>query len=97
MTSLNNTRETMLEVCEDLLFLEPAERFDPCIVGLVERFNASFVTYDRAKVIQVYMDDGMNEEEAEEFFSFNTLGAWAGECTPGFIVSVKELVNAPED
>lgn len=85
MENQNNTREAMLETCEDLLFLEPAEQFDGCIVGVVERFNECFVAYDRAKVIQAYMSDGMSEEDAEEFFSFNVLGAWVGECTPCFI------------
>jgi hypothetical protein len=27
----------------------------------------------------------MTEEEAEEYFSFNTLGAWVGEHTPLFL------------
>ena len=94
MTQPNNTRETMLEVCEDLIFLEPAEQFDHCIVGMVERLNDCFVTYDRVKVIQAYMADGMSEEDAEDFFGFNTLGAWVGECTPSFIVNHKELVNS---
>jgi hypothetical protein len=31
------------------------------------------------------MKQGMDEEEAEEFFSFNTLGAWVGENTPLFL------------
>jgi hypothetical protein len=29
-------------------------------------------------------DDGMSQEEAEEYFSFNVEGAWVGENTPLF-------------
>lgn len=59
--------------------------FDDCIVGVCHRFNDSFVVYDRKKVIAKLMADGMSEEEAEEFHSYNQLGGWNGEHTPGFI------------
>jgi hypothetical protein len=29
--------------------------------------------------------DGMDAEEAQEFFVFNTLGAWVGDETPMFL------------
>jgi hypothetical protein len=28
---------------------------------------------------------GMSEEEAEEFYEFNTIGAWMGDGTPIFV------------
>lgn len=61
--------------------------YDDCIVGVCTRFGQPpIVAYDRGKVIQkLMMDDGMEYEEAEEFFAFNQLGAWAGEQTPCFI------------
>jgi hypothetical protein len=31
------------------------------------------------------MADGMDDEEAEEFFAFNIIGAFVGEKTPLFI------------
>jgi hypothetical protein len=31
------------------------------------------------------VNDGMTEEEAEEYFNFNQLGAWIGENTPCFL------------
>ena len=29
--------------------------------------------------------DGMTRDEAEEYFDFNTQGAWVGEQTPGYL------------
>jgi hypothetical protein len=64
--------------------------FDDCIVGIVERFNDTFVLYDRRKVVAKLMADGMDHEEAEEWYSFNQLGAWVGEHTPGFLLETEE-------
>ena len=31
------------------------------------------------------MAGGMEEDEAEEYYSFNIVGAWVGDATPGFV------------
>lgn len=60
--------------------------FNHCIVGVVERFGQPpLVCYNRDKVIESHMADGMTFEEAEEYFEFNQIGAWLGESTPCFI------------
>ncbi len=60
--------------------------YDDCIVGVVERFGQSpIVCYDREKVIAANMKDGMDYEEAVEFFEFNQIGAWLGDSTPCFL------------
>ena len=41
--------------------------------------------YDRAKCIEILMR-GMSEDEAEEYFEFNTAGAYMGKYTPLFLV-----------
>lgn len=33
----------------------------------------------------------MSEEEAEEFFEFNTQGAWVGKRTPVFLTLLEDL------
>ncbi len=43
------------------------------------------ICYDRSRIIQRHVDDGMTEEEANEFFEFNQIGAWVGDTTPCFI------------
>lgn len=67
----------------DLLIMDD---FDDCIAGVVERFGQPpIVCYDREAVIEKLMTHGMGEEEAEEYFQFNQIGAWHGEATPCFI------------
>jgi len=64
-----------------------ADGLEQAFVGLVMRFNVLYpiACYDYDKVIASYIEDGMTEEEAIEFFEFNVIGAWAGERTPCFI------------
>ena len=64
-----------------------ADGFDDAIIGVSERFGWSpIVAYDKDKCIQVLMDrDGMDYEDAIEFFNFNVIGAWVGKGTPEFI------------
>ena len=78
------TRNRLAEMYEDLIFLDPAV-FDEAILGVAERFGMDpVVAYDRSRVIDIYARD-MTREEAEEFFEFNTIGAWLGDATPVFI------------
>lgn len=69
-----------------------ADGFDDAIIGIGELCgHPSLVAYDRDKCIQVLMDrDGMDYEEAVEFFDFNVAGAWMGENTPIFITRWEE-------
>ena len=70
---------------EEALLLEP-EIFDEAIIGIAERCGQPpLVAYDRARCIEILMREGMDHEEAEEFYEFNTAGAWMGEGTPIFI------------
>ncbi len=80
-------RETLAELYgDDLLFLDPAEDFDRCILGVVHRCGFEpVVCYDQEAVIDALMLGGMDREEAEEWFSFNTVGAYVGPKTPMFL------------
>lgn len=63
-----------------------ADGFDDCIVGIASRYGMTPVlAYSRAACIKKLMADGMPEEEADEFFEFNVLGAWVGDGTPIFV------------
>lgn len=78
------TREHIIDMLEEAIFLEPAD-FDEAIVGIAERFGMNpVVCYDRSRCIDILARD-MPREEAEEFFEFNTIGAWMGDCTPVFV------------
>lgn len=80
--------EWMSEVNENALY--PTDLKD-AVIGMVERFGMRpLILLDRDKCISIFMErDGMSHEEAEEFFDFNTIGAWVGEGTPCFATLLK--------
>jgi hypothetical protein len=64
--------------------------YDDCIVGIVERCKQSpIICYDKQKILEKHMEDGMNIDEAEEFFEYNKAGAWVGDKTPCFITKIQ--------
>lgn len=69
----------------ELLFLEG---FDAAIIGVGQRCGQpDIVAYDADKIIAILMKDhGMSEEDANEFYEFNVVGALVGDETPVFIV-----------
>jgi len=75
----------------DLLLLEPRSSYDQCIVGVVRRFNDRFVLYDQKCILSNMEADFAsqpNEDaagDAIKWFEYNTIGAWVGEHTPGFL------------
>lgn len=71
----------------ELIFFDPPETFDHAIVGLVYGAGQeTAVLYDEGKIIAAMMAGGMSEEDAREYFEFNTLGAYLGDATPRFLL-----------
>lgn len=80
-------RERIAEANEAAMLLD--EGFDDAIVGVAERCGQpALVVYDALKVIDALVRDGMNEDEAAEWFSHNISGAWVGPHTPLFLWSL---------
>lgn len=70
---------------EDLLFMDP-ERFDAAIIGVTERMGQlPTICYNKTKVLEILMEDGMDYDEAIEYYEYNIVGAWMGEQTPTFL------------
>mgnify|MGYP001009893774 FL=1 len=65
-----------------------ADGFDDAAIGVVERCGQPpIVVYDYEKCADILVDrDGMLLEEAEEYLDFNSVCAWAGEGTPGWLM-----------
>jgi hypothetical protein len=62
---------------------------EKAMVGIVSRFGQEdIVCYDLDKCIEIFMQDGMTEGEARDYFYFNTIAQWVGEKTPCFIERV---------
>lgn len=59
-----------------------ADGFDEAIIG--EELLTGRLVYSKSKCIEILMRD-MSEEDAEDYFGFNILGAYVGEGTPLFI------------
>ena len=85
------TREEIAEQYgEELLFLDPPDDFDRCILGVAFRCGMEpVVLYDKQEVVNSLMLGGMDREEAEERFEFNTAGAYVGPRTPMFLVRME--------
>jgi len=78
-----------------------ADGLEDAFVGVCERFGfpEPVAAYDRDKCIEILMRDGGTREDAEEYFYFNTIGAWVGEQTPVFVrmVTLKEAIEEAND
>ena len=60
--------------------------FEEALIGYGNQFNKHVAIYDRDKCIDILMErDGMDIEEAEEYFEYNVQGAYVGEETPVFL------------
>ncbi len=88
-----NIREYLEPMFEGLLYLSEPE-FDSAIVGVADRIGMeTVVVYDTSRVIDILCErDGMDREQATEFYEFNIIGAYVGERTPMFITLIDDLM-----
>jgi hypothetical protein len=75
----------MDRLAEDYPDLMRMDGFDDAILGVVERIVLQTVCYYLNKVIEILMKQGMDEQDAWDWYQFNMLGAWVGEATPVFL------------
>lgn len=57
---------------DEAIVLEPRSQFNDCIVGVT---TDGVLAYSVQKCIDSFMKQGMDEDEAAEFFHYNTLRA----------------------
>mgnify|MGYP003152277520 FL=1 len=90
MDTGTSIRECIWDANEDALV---ADGFDSALIGFVEGCGRTTVAlYDRNKCIDILINrDGMDYEEAVEFFDFNVVGAYVGDNTPLFATILKDL------
>ena len=76
-------RETLAAQSPESMVLDG---LDEALVGVVYRFGQiPLAAYDRSKILEILMRDGIGRQEAIEYFEYNIIGAWVGEGTPVFI------------
>jgi len=62
---------------------------EDAFIGVSVRFGQEPIAcYDYESAIAIFMEDGMDYDEAVEYFDYNVLGSWVGEQTPCFLNSI---------
>jgi hypothetical protein len=62
---------------------------DDAFIGVGYQFNKALACYDREKIIDMLIKEGMTVGEAIEYHDFNIVGSYLGEGTPIIIDSTK--------
>jgi hypothetical protein len=70
--------ESIIEQYEEETFLK-ADGFDQAVIGVEE--STMRLIYSVKKCIEILTED-MSEEDALEYFNYNTLRSYVGEKTP---------------
>jgi len=80
--------ELLIERDENVLLMDG---FDEALIGFSQRINEPVLAvYSWESMMKVCMDrDGMTDEEAEEYISYNCIGAWVGEQTPIIVMPLE--------
>lgn len=59
---------------------------DEAIIGITEEFgNGPRILYSKPKIIEILMSQGMENDEAYEYYDYNILGLYAGEQNAIFL------------
>lgn len=81
-TRIQETIEQCLADDENIIL---ADGFESSFMGVARQFGRPFAVYDRESCIRSLMEQEMSYEEAVEYMSFNTEGAYVGDHTPAFL------------
>lgn len=74
------------------------EGADSAIIGYAQRCGEPVVVvYDRKLLVKLFMQGGMEEDEAEEYVDFNIVGAWVGNGTPIVMVNLNDWPEIDEE
>ena len=62
-----------------------ADGLEEAFIGIGYQFHTPIALYSKNKAIQCLIDQGMDEEQAYEYFDYNIAGAYVGDNTPIFL------------
>ena len=77
-----NKLEQIIENDPETKFLK-ADGFDDAVIGRC--FQSNRLIYSTDKIIEQLVSNGMSTDDAEEYFTYNILGAYVGEKTPIYL------------
>ena len=90
---MSDRAHILARIDPDALLLEPREFFDEALVDATDKPKDRWprqglmvvAVYDRDKCIEAIQKWlGCDEDAAQDYFGYNTEGAWIGEGTPTF-------------
>lgn len=80
MTGDHPIREILEELNPDAILFDDC---DAALVGIAgQQYKPPLAVYEYELLVQVFVDQGMDLEDAMEWVSFNVQGVWAGDHTP---------------
>lgn len=84
-------RDEIADFNEEALLLAE-DIFDEAIIGVLQRIGMSpIAVYDEEKLLTILMKEyEMSYEDAYEHYSYNIMGSYVGEGTPGFIIRLRD-------
>lgn len=81
-------REELANLNPEMILYDDLEE---AFIGVCRRFGQEPIAmYDYNKCIEIRMRNGVSYEEAIEFHEYNTMGLWAGQHTPAFLIRIKD-------
>lgn len=81
--NIEQKKSLLFEVNENILLPDGLEN---AVIGWVEIAGLNIkAAISYAKAIQILMEQGMDNQEAAEFFEFNIVSAYVGENTPAYV------------
>lgn len=86
------------EINPNLVYIgDTPECYRSAIIGISD--DSNHVVYSYSKLIEAFIDGGMTEEEAAEWFDFNTARSlpYAGEYRPIVVMDDDEIEIGSED
>lgn len=93
--TFDEKRDELSEINEQCILFDG---YEGALVGYSIRYGREPIAiYDYERCLEILMtkgeggfDEALSYEEALEWFEFNTLGCWAGDCTPSFLIRFGE-------
>jgi hypothetical protein len=82
-------QESVLEILNEDQSVMLADGFENAFMGIsFQMGKPPHAVYDTNKCLDILMEEGMEREEAEEYFSYNVSQAYVGESTPAFLTTL---------
>jgi len=77
---------------EDKVLFMDGDGFDEAIIGIGKQYGSELsVVYDEAKLVEALMEQGMDSEEAWDYYYVNIKHCYVGEHTPIILETVDSI------